>query len=213
MRRGAIARAAGPARVCAIAGGALALACGHTPTPPPPASASTVGDGAVAAPPPWATPPGWQAETIPFPLAFAPALAHTGVEELRFPPGVFDRTAPAYWSYTFVWRTVDPAALDAAALSDELTSYFRGLVAAVAEPPPSGAAAEQIVVRAIAQGASFTLAASILDAFGDGGPVELTGRAQRTPCRTGALWVFTFAPSGSSFRDEIEALARSATCR
>jgi hypothetical protein len=38
----------------------------------------------------WETPAGWRTETIPFPLEFAPSIAHAGVEELRFPPGFLD---------------------------------------------------------------------------------------------------------------------------
>jgi len=74
---------------------------------------------------------GFRGETIPFPLDFAPGIAHKGVEELRFAPGFFEPAQPGYWSYTFVWRTEDPAAMDAAAVGGELTAYFRGLIEAV----------------------------------------------------------------------------------
>ena len=50
---------------------------------------------APTAPPVWAVPVGWKAETIPFPLGFAPGLAYRGVEELRFPPGFFTGTLAA----------------------------------------------------------------------------------------------------------------------
>src|SRR5689334_4549959 len=60
----------------------------------------------------WELPAKWRAEVIPFPLEFAPALAHRGFEELRFPPGFFDPSAGDYWSYTFVWRSEDAAELD-----------------------------------------------------------------------------------------------------
>src|SRR3954469_12003229 len=46
----------------------------------------------------WPLPEGWKAETIPFPLDFAPDLRHTGVEELRFSPGFGDPAAPDNWN-------------------------------------------------------------------------------------------------------------------
>lgn len=76
---------------------------------------------------PWPVPAGFRSETIPFPLDFAPSLAHRGVEHLRFAPSFFDPAAPGYWSYAFVWRLDDPAALAPDALAAELTTYFRGL--------------------------------------------------------------------------------------
>src|SRR5262245_24762641 len=84
-----------------------------------------------AGPAPWATPEGWRAEQIPFPLEFAPSLPHQGVEEIRFAPGFFDPAAPGYWSYTFVWRLDAAAPFDAGVVGSELTTYFRGLIAAV----------------------------------------------------------------------------------
>src|SRR5438067_9373082 len=78
-----------------------------------------------------AKPATWRTEVIPFPLDFAPAIAHRGVEELQFPPGFFDPNSPARWSYTFVWRLDDAAPLAPDALAGELTAYFEGLQKAV----------------------------------------------------------------------------------
>src|SRR5690349_9032408 len=64
----------------------------------------------------WDVPAGWRSELIPFPLAFAPDLAHHGVEEARFPPGVFDVFSTNYWAYAFAWRIDDPGPPDATAL-------------------------------------------------------------------------------------------------
>ncbi len=38
------------------------------------------------------TPEGWQTETIPFPLEFAPEIKYEGLEELRFAPGMVSRS-------------------------------------------------------------------------------------------------------------------------
>src|SRR5688500_15314459 len=94
----------------------LIAACGSASAPAQPEPAKPLA--------PWATPTGWKAETIPFPLDFAPSLAHRGAEEIRFAPKFFEPGAPGYWSYAFTWRTEDAAALGAEALRGELTAYF-----------------------------------------------------------------------------------------
>ena len=79
----------------------------------------------------WPVPEGWNHETIPFPLGFAPDIPFHGVEELRFAPGFFDAASSTYWSYAFVWWLDDPPAFDAAAISPVLREYFAGLASAV----------------------------------------------------------------------------------
>lgn len=188
------------------------LACGSSrpPAAPPPAPRAPAAPSSGPALP-WATPEGFRAETIPFPLDFAPGISHKGREELRFAPGFFDPAAPGYWSYTFVWRTEDPAELAADAVGGELTAYFRGLIGAVdrgrriADP---GA----IVVRATPAGARFALVAHVFDAFKTGQPLDLVGWAERGACGTGALWRFVLAPGSSTLRSALEELAARAAC-
>lgn len=79
----------------------------------------------------WKTPPGWRAETIPFPLPFAQDLHHQGLEELRFAPGFFDPSAPGYFSYAMIWWLRDREQLTAEQLSLELLHYYQGLCNAV----------------------------------------------------------------------------------
>ncbi|HPH29980.1 MAG TPA: hypothetical protein PLA87_24215 [Pseudomonadota bacterium] len=79
----------------------------------------------------WKTPPGWRAETIPFPLPFAQDLHHQGLEELRFAPGFFDPSAPGYFSYAMIWWLRDREPLTAEQLSLELLHYYQGLCNAV----------------------------------------------------------------------------------
>jgi hypothetical protein len=195
------------------------LACGSpTPDPATPATPATPADrvATASAPPsrPWPTPAGFRSETIPFPLEFAPQLAHRGVEELRFAPGFLDPAAPGYWSYAFVWRTEDPAVLDAAAIGAELTAYFRGLIAAVDE---AGQIANKdsivaIVARGTAAGARVTVTAHVFDAFKTKQPLDLVGWAERRACGAGALWRFVLAPAASAQRPALDALAAEATC-
>jgi hypothetical protein len=160
----------------------------------------------------WRVPAGWRTEVISFPLDFAPSLAHRGFEELRFPPGMFDPAAPGYWSYAFVWRTDDDAVLDAAALSGELTAYFRCLIAAVDEQKRIAAPGE-ITATATGAGPRFEVRAHVFDAFKTAQPVELAGWAERRACSSGgALWIFVLARDGSPIRAELDTLAGEARC-
>jgi hypothetical protein len=190
-----------------------------TPTTPPagsaPAPATPSAPTASADAKPslagWDLPTGWRSEVIPFPLDFAPSLAHRGFEEIRFAPGMFDPAAPGYWSYAFIWRTDNDAVLDEAALGSELTTYFRGLIAAV-DDKHRVTARDQIVVRAVRDGDRFKLTAHIFDAFKTAQPIDLTGWAERRACTTGALWIFVLAPAASGVRPQLDALGQSARC-
>ena len=193
---------------------ATASAASATATPAAPATPATPAAAATnsQADLQWTVPPGWRAEVIPFPLDFAPAIEHEGDEVLRFPPGFFDPASGDYWSYAFAWRTQDPAQLDGGALGAELTAYFRGLTAAV-DKQQRIKAKDEIVARATPDGPGrFQLAAHVFDAFKTAAPIDLTGWAMRRPCRTGALWVFVLAPSGTKIRTQLDELARGASC-
>src|SRR5690348_9460867 len=132
---------------------------------------------AACAPAKWPLPAGWRSEVIPFPLDFAPTLAHRGVEEIRFPPGFFDPASPARWSYVFAWRLDDPAELAPDALAAELTAYFPGLVHAV-DP----ARTEPVSVQVSPQ---LAITAHLEDAFKTHAPIDLTGTAERRACGHG----------------------------
>ncbi len=171
------------------------------------------GGGAALKPEPtsraWPQPTGFHSETIRFPLEFAPGLAHTGVEELRFAPGFFDPATPGYWSYAFAWRTTDPAELDAAAIASELTTYFRGLAHAVDDKL---ATVDAIAATGTPDGTRVALRVHMIDAFKTKQPVELAGWAARRACGTGALWVFVLAPEHATLRPQLDALAAQAAC-
>lgn len=193
------------------------VACGGTTAAPPPANQ---GSATAPAEDTWEVPTGWRSETIPFPLDFAPALGHHGLEELRFPPGFFKVGQHDYWSYAFVWRLTDPAELDGAAMGTELTTYFRGLIAAV-DDKHQVTAPDETTVTGIdvahtvtsAKEIELALRAHVFDGFNTGAPVDLEGTAKRVLCPDGgALWTFALAPSGSDTRATVEALAGKARC-
>ncbi len=95
--------------------------------------------GSKPAPPParpsfrWPVPTGWRKETIPFPLDFAKDLPYSGVEEIRFAPGMFTPGERGYWSYAFVWWLNGHPRLGATDLQNALERYFAGLSTSVAK--------------------------------------------------------------------------------
>lgn len=166
---------------------------------------------APATPANWLVPSSWKHELIPFPLEFARTLGHTGVEELRFPPGFLDDGAPNEWSYVFVWRLHDPAVMDAAALGDALAAYFRGLLGEV-DADKHRLDPAKITATATPRGDAFELAVHVIDTFHAAAPVDLVGSARRTMCNDGALWTFVLAPTTSPVRAQLDSLAASARC-
>ena len=139
----------------------------------------------------WPVPEGWKAETIPFPLDFAPDVRHTGVEELRFSPGFANPDAPDNWTYAFAWLLEDEAAINEATLAAELTAYFKGLSMAVgsekfnfdpkhftarfqAQPAASGSKARE-----------YTGTVETYDCFRTGKPITLHLLVRTIPCQGG----------------------------
>lgn len=171
-----------------------------------------VGCGAQRAAQPWTLPEGWKREEIPFPLGFAPTLAHQGVEELRFPPGFSKPGSPNHWSYAFEWKLTDPAVLDAATLGAELETYFRGLLVAV-DGDRHRFDPHEITARTVASGDGFSVSAHVFDAFGDAAPLDLVGTARRHACAPGrVVWRFVLAPAASPLRTTLDALAARNPC-
>jgi hypothetical protein len=81
----------------------------------------------------WPVADGWRKETIPFPLEFAKDLPFSGVEEIRFAPGMFKPGEEGFWSYVFVWWLDGHPPLGAAELESALKRYFAGLITDVAK--------------------------------------------------------------------------------
>ncbi len=143
----------------------------------------------------WPVPDGWRGETIPFPLEFAPDIPHRGVEELRFAPGFFQPDAPGYWTYAFAWVVSDDRAADPGTLARELTTYFRGLTAAVAKDrkdlPPIDLDRIEARLQPDGRGAVRTF-----DAFGDGRPIDLEVAVTVQPCGAGRAILVAAARRG-----------------
>ncbi len=204
----------------------VAAACGSCSSsanvpPPAPAPAAPAAVAVPAASSPWETPAGWKTETIPFPLEFAPGLPYRGVEELRFPPGFFDKDAAWYFSYAFVWEIVAPGPASADALEGDLVAYFEGLAKAVGGAEQAEAISAQRFTAALegelATGASGVIEA--FDAFKARAPVTLHARATAVACATAGrvALVVVASPRTPSTDDavwtELERLAATYRCR
>lgn len=171
--------------------------------------------------PQWPRPPGWKTETIPFPLDFAPAIRHTGVEELRFAPGFFMPTAPGYFSYAFVWWIKDAQPLPATTLAAELSQYYAGLCTAVGKKK---FALDPARYRVRLDPEESTLPgwqalagqADLYDAFTTGQPLSLRLRAYQRDCpRSGYRAVLVLAspqPESAPIWAELRARAESLPC-
>jgi hypothetical protein len=142
----------------------------------------------------WAVPKGWRTETIPFPLDFAPALKHRGLEELRFSPGMFKPGAPDFWSYGFIWWLEGEAAPSAAVLGRELALYFRGLSEAVGKGKYSFDAS-RFKARLRADGDSMTGQIDTYDAFKTGRPLTLNVRLRSQRCGRDTALLVALSPA------------------
>lgn len=76
------------------------------------------------------TPP-WRGERLELPPGFARDLGWTGVEEIRFSPGMFEAGAPDFFSYILVFHLAPGSDVSESGLKRELLVYYRGLSAAV----------------------------------------------------------------------------------
>lgn len=128
-------------------------------------------------------PEGWRTETIPFPLEFAPDLPYTGLEELRFAPGMFEEDSDELWSYAFVWWIGPSEPTDAVSLSKHLEDYFRGLARAVAESREVevGNATFEAEIESGGEG-RFSGHAETFDAFVTQGQMRLNIEGKLTDC-------------------------------
>lgn len=73
----------------------------------------------------------WRGERIDLPPGFAPDLGWTGVENIRFSPGMFDPTKESFFSYALVFLLKEGDDVSAEGIQREVLTYYRGLSAAV----------------------------------------------------------------------------------
>ncbi len=144
-----------------------------------------------------------RSENIALPPEFAPSLPK-GQETLWFAPGMFDADAPGYYRYAFELHFSDPQPVGVGALEKLLTSYYQGLMSAVAEGKGHTHAplATRVVVKAspggdaseTCEGAScvdanrfFEARINTLDEFNTGKPIKLRVLLDATATEISAL--------------------------
>jgi hypothetical protein len=169
--------------------------------------------------PPWPLPPDWKAETLAFPLDFAPGIRHTGMEELRFAPGFFKPTAPGYFSYAFVWWLADAQPLPAVALADELRQYYAGLCTAVggkkyAFDPAHYRVQLSPVADSMGGWEALSGQADLYDAFTNGQPISLHVLAYQRACGSHRAVLVLASPQAepAPIMAELRAVGQSFHC-
>ncbi len=161
---------------------------------------------AAAAPFTLPLPDGWRSETIPFPLSFAPSLPYTGVEELRFAPGMFVQGAEDFWSYVFCWWVPEGTPLDSKLLEADLATYFAGLTATVERAEhftaenPSYAIELAPVRTGLGLPRRWTGTAAVFDAFASRAQIALRVVVEAEACpdegMTAVLFMVSPQPEG-----------------
>ncbi|MBX3230478.1 MAG: hypothetical protein KIT84_02905 [Labilithrix sp.] len=140
----------------------------------------------------WPIPDGWRAETIPFPLGFAPSIPYRGVEELRFAPRFFDPSSPTYFTYSFAFVLEGTPAIGPEVFASDLHTYFTGLASAVTGAPSD----PSLHVATIAEGADGRLRGTVrtIDAFGDRRTLDLHLEAETFTCGERRVVIASLSP-------------------
>ncbi len=73
----------------------------------------------------------WKGERIALPPRFAPTMKLTGIEEIRFAPGMFQAQSDSFFSYAFVFSVVKEQELTPTVIQREILTYYRGLAESV----------------------------------------------------------------------------------
>ena len=75
--------------------------------------------------------PAWKGERLVLPPGFAPDLGWSGVEHIRFAPGMFAAGEPDFFSYVLVFLLEPGSEVSGPALEREMLVYYSGLSKAV----------------------------------------------------------------------------------
>ncbi|MEH0154392.1 hypothetical protein V6R21_09625 [Limibacter armeniacum] len=121
------------------------------------------------------SPSDWKFERLDFPLAFAPDLGYQGYEEIRFAPGMFDRTSEMYFTYMFVLALDGRNKMDEVVLCQLLEKYYKGLCRAVAEEKQLDINLDEVTVQVAQHGKeSFGAVVDLFDVFGNGKKMQVS---------------------------------------
>jgi hypothetical protein len=126
-------------------------------------------------------PADWRFEKMPVPPGFAPDIKFSGFEEARFSPGMFDNSAPTYFTYVLAFSLAGGPELDSAAIKDFLEKYYRGLSIGLGRrkgfsPDPAQMNAE--VTPSPSDQKRFVATVTFFDSFTDGRKITLNIEAR-----------------------------------
>jgi hypothetical protein len=121
------------------------------------------------------------------PPGFAPDIKLTGLEEIRFAPGMFDTRSSNYFTYVVVILANGAPELGAADLKDFLEKYYRGLSVAVGRG--KGFSPDPVQMKAVVNPAlpgpdakqCFAAEVVFFDSFTDGRKISLNVEALVVP--------------------------------
>jgi len=135
----------------------------------------------------YGVPEGWRTEVIPFPLGFAPELSYTGLEDIRFAPGMFKAEAEDHFSYTFLWWINNDAKLTLQVLERDMHLYFKGLIDVVAKEKKMdiNAVSHKASFKAGPKGGAYDFVGTVatLDPFATEKPITLNVKIKSTRCK------------------------------
>jgi hypothetical protein len=89
----------------------------------------------------------WRFESMTLPPRFAPNVRLSGVEEIRFAPGVFDAKSPNYFTYIMALTVNGTEKVDDIVIKDFLEKYYRGLLPGVGKPKGISVLPSQITAK------------------------------------------------------------------
>ncbi|MBS1932702.1 MAG: hypothetical protein JST96_01805 [Bacteroidetes bacterium] len=145
-------------------------------------------------------PADWQFERFSLPPEFAADFPYHGAEELRFSPGMFNKSSNEYFTYAFVAELDNTTGFSQNDVQDYLTRYFKGLCSSTARKRNLVIDVSKISVQVMKNKTApknETIYDSVLNIFGvfaDGAPVKLNMEIQLLPdAKTKKMYLFFIA--------------------
>jgi hypothetical protein len=145
-------------------------------------------------------PADWRLETIPLPPGFAPDIRLKGQEEIRFAPGMFNTSAPDYFTCVIAIAADGAPEPGTDDVKDFLEKYYRGLSTGLAQR--KGLKVEPDEMRATVKPAAeaknrYLADVVFFDSFSDGRKVTLHVEAQiiAQPAAKKTLLLLLVSPS------------------
>jgi hypothetical protein len=145
-------------------------------------------------------PADWQFERFELPPQFAADFPYKGAEELRFSPGMFNKTSNEYFTYAFVAELDNTTGFFQSNVEDYLLRYFKGLCASTARDRKLVIDVSKITVKVEKKKDTrknemiYNAWLNLFGVFADGAPVKLNMEIQILPnAKTQKTYLFFIA--------------------